>query len=879
MNFFKQIFARHRLHQDLSDEISQHIEEKTEELMAAGMSREEAAAAARREFGNVLLQEERSREVWRWPALDTLFLEFKHALRSLRRSPGFTLTVIFTLTLAIGVNTAVFSIVDALLLRPLPFPEPGRLASVVTNVTTDSGSGLSPSQDGETWELVRDHVPSVRAAVYKLSSNGVNLQAEAGVRYVHEQRVSVDYFDVLGIHPILGRNFTRNEDLPAGAKVVLLSYELWNSVFNGDREILGKTIRLKGEPYTVVGVLPQGAKSTWPADLWTPLRPQVTGEGAGINYSIIVRLKDGMSWAQADTELGQLRPRSFAIRTGDRKTKLWLYAMPLQKHLASSGGDAVLILMCAVGFILLIACANLAGLLLVRVMQRGPEIATRMALGAARAAILRQLMLEPLMLAVAGGAAGIAMAAASLDWLSKLLSSDVHFIGSLAVDGRTLAFTSAATLCASVLIALLPALELRRTELGFSRTTTGRGVAQTGRRRTRQTLIAAELALTIVLLAGTGLLIRTLVYLQTRPSGFDSANVMTTQASLNDARYHAAAPFQKLLRESVAAMKRIPGVESAAMGLTLPQEQALNTGATLVDLPGTPQYISNEIYVTSEYFTALRIPLLAGRAFTESDTETSRPVCIVSQTFARKFLKGVEAIGHHLETEKVSYEVVGVAGDVIKPPGISGGAPLHVEPTFYVPATQIPQDAVNVYHVWFQPSWIVRTRGPIEGLTAAMQHALAEADPALPFSGFRDMRDFQNEALDRQRMEVFLLSVLAGLALVLSIIGVYGLVSSLVTQRTREIGIRMALGSTLRGAMIEIGKSGVIAATVGIVAGLALSTLIVQLIKAELYGVRPYDPVTFALSVALLLIAALIASLAPTVRIARIDPASTLRAE
>ncbi|HEY6972106.1 MAG TPA: ABC transporter permease [Candidatus Angelobacter sp.] len=879
MNWFQQLFARHRLHQDLSDEIREHIEEKTEELIAAGMTREEAAATARREFGNVLLQEERSRDVWRWPALDTVFLEFKHAFRYLRRSPGFTLTVIATLMLAIGVNTAVFTIVDALLLRPLPYPEPNRLASVVTNITGESGSGLSTGQDGETWELVRDHAPSVQAAAYKLTSNGVNLQAGASIRYVHEQRVSAEYFDVLAIHPILGSVFTHEEDLPDGPKAVLLSYELWNSVFNADPEILGKTILLKGEPYTVVGVLPAGTKTTAPADLWTPLRPKTTGEGEGINYALLVRLKDGVSWAQVDTELGRLRPHRFALWIGNRKMKMWLYAMPLQRHLASSGGDAVLILMCAVGFILLIACTNLAGLLLVRVMQRGPEIATRMALGATRATIVRQLMLEPLILAVAGGVAGVILAAASLDSLSKLLSSDVRFIGALSLDSRTLVFTAVATLCATLLIALLPLLELRRTELGFSRTTSGRSVAHSGRRRTRQTLIAAEVALTIVLLAGAGLLIRTLVYLETKPSGFDPQNVMTAQASLNDARYHDAAAFQKLVRESVAAMEKIPGVKSAAMGLTLPQEQALNTGVTLVDLPGKPQYISNEVYVTPEYFSTLQIPVLSGRTFTEGDTAVSQPVCVVSQKFAQRFLNGMEAVGRHLETEGMTYEIVGIVGDVQKPPGLSGGAPLLIEQTFYIPATQTNQGALNMYHVWFQPSWIVRTPGPIGGLTAAMQRALAEADPALPFSGFHQMRDFQNEALDRQRMEVFLLSVLAGLALVLSIIGVYGLVSSLVTQRTREIGIRMALGSTLRRTMFEIGKSGVIAAAAGIVVGLALSAVTARLIEAELYGVRPYDPVTFILSVLLLLTAALIASLAPTVRIARIDPASTLRAE
>ncbi|HEY6249084.1 MAG TPA: ABC transporter permease, partial [Candidatus Angelobacter sp.] len=807
--------------------------------------------------------------------------EARYALRQLRHSPGFTITVLLTLTLAIGVNTAVFSIVDAMLLRPLPYPQPERLASVVTQINGEDGDGISTGQDGEAWELVQDQASSLIAAAYKIGASGVNLQTSTSVRYVHEQRVSASYFDVLGIHPFLGRSFSREEDLPGGPPVVLLSYELWKSVFNLDREILGKAIRLKGEPFTVVGVLPAGTITASPAaDLWTPLRPKRTGEGEGINYSVVVRLKDGANWAQADTELARLRPASFAIRTGNHKVNLWLYAMPLQERLAYEGSDAVLILMCAVGAILLIACANLAGLLLVRVMQRGPEIATRMALGATHSTILRQLMMEPLMLAAAGGVAGLALATASMNSLTTILSSDVRIMGNLALDGRILGFTVATTFCATLLIALFPALELRRAELRVSMAGSGRSVAHTGRRRTRQALIAAEVAFTVVLLAGAGLLIRTLVHLQTMPPGFDAHNVLTAQASLNDAHYRDAAAFQKLVRDSIAAMKEIPGVDSAAMGLSLPYEHALNTGVDFLDIGEKPvNYVSNEVYVTPEYFATLRIPVLAGRTFAETDAAGTQPVCIVNLRFARRYLDGLKAIGHHLRTEDITYEVVGIVGDVIHPPGISYPGPLTTEPTFYVPATQTNQGALNMYHVWFQPSWIVRTRGPIEGLPAAMQKALAKADPNLPFSGFHQIGELENEALDRQRMEVFLMGVLAGLALVLSMIGIYGLVSNLVTQRTREIGIRMALGSTLQRTMMEIAKFGIVAAGCGAAAGLGLTVLAVRVLSSELYGVRPNDPVTFAATLALLLGVVLVACFAPTARIAKIDPASTLRAE
>jgi predicted permease len=881
MNWLQQIFRRSRLYSDLSEEMQEHLEEKTGELMTGGMSKEEAITAARREFGNALLLEERSRKVWRWPGVDTIFSEVKYAIRGLRRSLGFTLTVTSILALAIGVNTAVFSIVDALLLRPLPYPEPDRLAGIVTHVSAGNESGEHLAQDGETFDLMRDQVPSMAAAAYEHDSSGVNLQRSGNVRYVQEQRVSADYFDVLEVHPLVGRAFTHEEDRPHGPDVAILSYALWKSTFAQDPKILGNAIHLKGEPYIVVGVMPQSFVSTAPADLWTPLRPERSGEGEGTNYWIVARLKPGATWAQAYVEVGKLRPQRFQKHFEGSNTQAWLRPLFLQEDLAYRGRDTVLLLMCAVGFVLVIACSNLAGLFLVRALQQRREMATRMALGATRAAVLRQLLLEPCILAFLGGGIALLLAIGSMDTLSRILSADILVVGGLHLDVRILAFTAASALCATLSIALLPALELRRIELYSSMKSGEISPGQAERRRRRQMLIAAELALTVVLLGGAGLLIRTLVYLQTLPPGFDPHNVMTAQASLNDARYHDAQSFQKLLHESVAAMERIPGVESAAVGLTVPYEQALNNWIKIADGPDKDQgHITNEIYVTPEYFRALRIPLLEGRLISESDTPASQPVCVVSQRFAREVFGEAGALGRHLKAEETMYEVVGIVSDVAKPAGISDGGPMtSIEPVLYLPATQVSQDALNAYHVWFQTKWIVRTRGPISGLTGAMQKAFADVDPLLPFFGFREMSDFQNETLDHQRMAVFLLGILAALALLLSIIGMFGLVSNLVAERTREIGIRMALGSTLQRAMVEIGASGVWAAVWGIAAGLGLALFAVPLIRSELYGVRAYDPITFASVLGILLFAAVFASLAPTVRIARIDPASTLRAE
>ncbi|HSK46051.1 MAG TPA: ABC transporter permease, partial [Candidatus Binatia bacterium] len=379
--------------------------------------------------------------------------------------------------------------------------------------------------------------------------------------------------------------------------------------------------------------------------------------------------------------------------------------------------------------------------------------------------------------------------------------------------------------------------------------------------------------------ACAGLLVRTLVHLQTLPPGFDAANVMSAQVSLDDARYHDTESFQRLLQQSIAAMKQIPGVESAAVGLNLPFERGLNDGFHLADGPeGKEGHMASSAYVTPEYFHVLRIPVLAGRTFSDSDTSSSRLVAIVNESFARKFMGKTDVVGRHIRSGNDTFLIVGVVGDVTKKPGLIP-APLSNEQTYYISAAQVDQKFLSLVHVWFQPSWIVRTRGQIAGLTESMQKAMAEVDPQLPIASFHRLSDLQALALRQQRFVVFLLGTLAALALLLSLVGVYGLVSNMVAQRTREIGIRMALGSSVRQAMFEVGSSGMIAVAVGLAGGLGLSALSVRWIKSELFGVKAYDPLTFVLVLALLILSATAAAFLPTRKIARIDPASTLRTE
>ena len=881
MNWLKQLVSRRRQYRDLSDEMAEHLQEKIEELISSGMPRHEAEAAARRQFGNALLLEEHSREVWQWALFDAVLRDLRYAFRQLRRNPGFTFTVLLTLSVAIGANTAVFSMVNALLLRPLPYSQPERLASVMRNYTSGAGFDSEDEQNGETWELVRDNVPAVQAAVYSNEASGVNLQTQTTAHYVHQQRVSAGYFEVLGIHPIVGRTFTAEEDRPHGPKAVILSFEAWQSLFFSDRSVVGKSILLKGEPHVVIGVMPANTHTTAPADVWTPLQPVTSGEGEGENYHVVMRLKDGSSWVQANAQLANLHPNSLLKFVKEDSTgRAWLSARPLQQDLASAARTPVTILMSAVALILLIACANLTGLMLVRVMRRSGELATRLALGATKASIFRQLMMEPALLALGGGLLGLGLAASTLNLFARFIPPEILPIGGLGIDNGVLLFALLATLATTILIGILPALEVRRAEIRPSlAAAASRSGTCGGHSRIRQTLIAGEVMLTVVLLACAGLLVRTLVHLQTLPPGFDAENVMAAQASLDDARYHDGESFQRLLQQSMAAMKQIPGVESAAVGLNLPFERGLNDGFYLADGSEDKNgHMASSAYVTPEYFHVLRIPLLVGRAFSESDTSASQRVAIVNESFARKFMGRTDVVGRHIRSGKDAILIVGVVGDVTKKPGLIS-VPLSSEVTYYIPAAQVDQKFLGLLHTWFQPSWIVRTQSPIAGLTESMRKAMAEVDPALPVAGFHRLGDLQALALQQQRFEVLLLGTLAALALVLSLVGVYGLVSNMVVQRTREIGIRMALGSTVRQAMIEVGTSGIAAVGSGMAAGLALAALAVRIIKSELYGVKIYDPVTFVAVLLLLILAATAATFLPTRRIAHIDPASTLRAE
>jgi predicted permease len=877
-SLLRNLFRKRLVENRLDDEVRAYVDMLTDERIAAGMSASEARRTAQAEFGGIEQVKQAVRDHRAGAGFDLLWQDVRFGMRQLLRNPGFTCTAIVTLTLSIGANTAIFSIVNALMLKSLPYSHPERMGTIYTRITGAKASDERHHVNGEQWELLRDSVPALISAVSGIRASGVNLEAGSHVQYVHNARISAHYFDVLDIQTAMGRTFSADEDRPKGPAAAILSDSLWRNLFGADRSILGRAILLKGAPYTVIGVLPPDLATPTNADIYTALQPAHDGEGGGTNFEAITRLRDGATWQEADAEINRAwstRANRYELEE-DPGAQVSYYSVPLQKGQAATLRPQALTLMLAAGFILLIACANLAGLTLVRMIRRTAEVATRLALGATRWQIQRQFWIENLLLAMVGGAAGIGMGYLALRGLLLLLPEHFLPIAHVPLDGHVLAFTLVLSILTSILFGMLPALATRKVDLRSSMTS--RSVTGSGSQRLRQALITVEVALTVVLLAGAGLLIRTLIHLETLPPGFNPSGVMTAKVSLDDVRFHDPVAFEKLLDQSTATMRQIPGVQSAAAGLSLPFERSLIMGGIAIsDGKETGQKaMADEVYVTPDYFAALQIPILMGRSFTLSDSSNSQRVAIVNQTFVRKFFHGANPIGRHLNKDTT---IVGVVADVVMAPGADSVAPLAEEQTMYVPATQIEGRQLAMVHVWFQPSWIVRTAGPVEGLTAQMQRALATAAPNLPFSGFYSMHDLQAKTLAAQRVEVALLSAMATLALLLSAVGIFALVASIVGQKTREIGIRIALGSTIRQAMLHIGAPGVRASALGLSLGLIMCAGALRAMRSVLYGVGVYDASTILTVVLVLVAVTAIATAVPTLRIAAIDPAKTLRDE
>ncbi len=804
----------------------------------------------------------------------------RFAFRQLRKSPAFTITVLLTLGLCIGANTAIFTIVDTLFFRPLPYPEPDRLVMIGMRQQKGSASAMQMSQDGLEWELIRDHASYLEAAVYPGGASGVNLFTGGHVEYVQQQRVSAGFFHVFGVLPLIGREFTRQEDVDGGPAVAVLSYGLWQRVFGSGPSVIGKKVDVRGAPYTVVGVMPRGFRTDAPVDIWTPVRASRHGEGGGTNFQIIARLKPGVSMAEANGQLVSVTADAMKMLHQREGVSTREEAVPLQSGWTQDVRKQVYLLWGAVGLVLLIGCVNIAGLLLARSAIRSREIATRMAIGASRTRVVAQLLAEAALLAVGGGALGLLIGQLALRGLISLNPGAFSIWGTVELDWRVLAVMMFLSLATSVLFGLFPALEATSVDLRSALAEGGRGAAGGRRVWKRQALVFLEVMLGVVLVAGAGLLVRTFAKLANLDPGFNPNHVLTASLSLQDARYATAAAGARLFRESLGRIRQIPGVGSAAVALSVPYQRPLNDGARVAGGPEAYE-LTNLTYVTPGFFEALEIPKLSGRLILDSDTANAEPVTVLNQAFVKRYLRGHgDPLGAELICEGKTWRVVGVVADVEhSTAGWGSPAPLELMPQMYVPADQVPDGLFAMANVWFSPSWIVRTHGTIPGIQEQMRRALQTVDPRLPFSSFHTMDEVKSATLLDQRYRAMLFSALAVLAVLLSALGVYGLVAQSVTQRTREMGIRLALGATVRDVIRSAAAPGVFLSVAGIVTGLVLAVFTNSLLKSLLWGMPASDPVTFVSVGLVLLLVAVIASVIPALRLARLDPAVTLRDE
>lgn len=879
----RQFLSRRHWDEERQREMQAHIDIYVDELVARGVSLDAARQQALREFGNRAGIKEEIYEMNSIPILDTLSRDLRYAVRVLRKSPGFTLAAVATLGLAIAINTAVFSVVDAVMLRPLPYPAPDRLLLMQTRSQSSAGTFERTSQNGTAWLVVRDNATTVDRAVFSTWVSGVNVVAGNHATYADQQRVGAGFFRVLGVQPAFGREFTEEEDRRGGPTAVVLGYDFWRSALGGDPSIVGQPIMLRGETHTVVGIMPENTHPGVRADLWTPLRADKTGEGAGENFQVLLRRLPEASQQQVDAEIARIGLEINRQSRSRPEVHVSYGTVPLQRGLTETLRRPLTMLWMAVGVVLLIASINLAGLLLARSARRSREIATRVALGSGRSAIVRQLLTESLVLATIGGIVGVLAGIAALDALKALATEAMDLWQPIALDGRAIAAAVVFALFSTALFGVVPALQATRVNVRGGLDGSGaRAVAGTASRLTRNAVIVTQVALGVVLLAAAGLLVRTFANLRGLEPGFDGRNVYAATVSLQDARYRTSAQVNAFADAALLRLSQSPGVESAAISLGLPYERLLNIGFSHLDgaqAAAKQGRMTCATYITPDYFTTLRIPLRAGRPFDERDTAGAPGVIVVNETLVREYFDGEYPIGRRIRLSGAEREIVGVVGDVQVKPSFGDRGPLSPIPLVYMPLSQSSDGFLRQVHVWFGTSIIVRAQGSAGEIVPMMRAAVDTADPMLPFAEVRSMADVQSEAMAMPRLLMVLLLTLAAASVVLAAVGIHGLISSSVTERTRELGIRMALGATARRAMTTVALPGVVLAVIGILLGFAASRAATTVIESLVWGVTATDPATYALVAVLVVAVAAIASLVPALRILRLDPAQTLRSE
>lgn len=861
---------------ELDDEMRFHLEALTEDLVRQGMDRTEARREALRRFGNPEAVQERVREERGLHRFDEMDRNLRFALRQLVRDPVFGVTFVLTTALIVALGSLAWAVADTTLWRGLPYPDADRLVHVSMYDASSGSARTGMAVDGSTWEQFRDAGPDWPKAVYSGWATGVNLSSDAGAAYVAEQRVGAGYFETLGVEPVRGREFTAAEDVPDGPALTILGHELWSRTFGGDPEILGTTIRLKGEPHTVVGIMPEEFRSPADADLWTPLRPDPRGEGSGTNYTIVARLPDGSSLEQsANALLGVAPAVDWGEREGDWRFGLTsMVEADVQQRRAT-----VRILVGGIVLMLLIGWGNLAGLQVARTLRRSGELATRRALGAAVGTVVRQLATEVAVVGTVGGVVGIAVLVSVAPAVESALSTRFGTWQSFPETEVLVAVALGFTLVSIVLSGIWP---VARTAVGGTPSPRVSGTrVRGGRHLGRKLLLVGQLAAVTVLVFSAGLLARSYAHLDGLDAGFDPTGVHAVTYSLDDARWAEASAARALYSSSIEALEARPEVRAAAVALTLPYERPLNMPIRRPGLEGN--LLTNMVYLTPGFFEMLEVPVLRGRAITDLDGPDEELVLVANQAFVDRYLEDTQPIGARIQmgADMGEAQIVGVVGNVQQAAGGWGDAanPVWQSPTLYLSAHQVPAGFLRGVHVWFSPTWLVRgTRAgaPLAGVVTDVFRSIA---PGLPVARSSTLSAVVDRAFARQRLEAGFLVMMAVFAMILAGVGLWGLVSQEVVERKGEMGVRMALGASPSEAVLKTGIGGVWLAGIGLAMGIALSIPTARLLESLVFGVGAWDPATLAIVVGALGTLAVVASFVPAVRIGRLDPAKILRSE
>lgn len=869
---------------EIVEELAQHLDDRYKELLAGGASAEESSRAALAELSEseLLARELRrvERNVSREPVvlgtrrknmIGDLWQDLRYGARSLRKNPGFTAIAVITLALGIGANTAIFSVVNGVLLRPLPYPEPDRLA-MVYGITLQTAQEKSPLCEADflDWKS-QNHVFE---SIAGFSTNRFNYTGGESPEQLEGAWVTADFFSTIGVQPALGRAFLPGEDMPARPPTVVISDGFWRRRLGSSPNVLDQQITLNARAFSIIGVMPPGfsfpEKET---ELWAAERLAATRRGPYYMWGI-GRLGPGATLDRAQSEM-DLIARQVQDQINS-PTRDWTWtSISLAERIVGKIRPALLVLLAAVFFVLLIACANIANLLLARATAREKEMSVRIALGASRARLLRQLLTESLLLAGVGAAAGLPLAIWGVRLLVALSPADLPRLQEISIDGRVLGFTLLAAVACGLIFGLAPALQSSRLNLNESLKEGGRGTDGSGRRRLRSALVVTEIAFSLMLLVGAGLMVKSFMKLQSVSPGFRPDHILTMHLTLPRAKYDSDEKITSYYRQLIERVTALRGVEAAGLGISLPPNNLEVSDSFSIEGKPWPQGASEPIVpivlTSPEYFTALGVPLLQGRGFNAMDREGSPLVVIINQTLAERYFADESPIGKRLKVGGADrprnpwMEIVGVVGDLKY-----SGLDAKPEPTYYTP---LAQDA------WRAAYLVVRASMNPTNLTPAIREQIWDLDKDMPIANVATMDQLLAESVAQPRFRTLLLGIFAALALVLASVGIYGVISYSVTQRTHEIGIRMALGAQARDVMTLVIRQGMGLALIGVALGLAASFALTRVMESLLFEVSTSDQATFTGVAALLIAVAVLACWIPARRASRVDPMAALRCE